>query len=79
MSQLSELLGQPGEGFHARRFLGLALLDVLGTIFLGVVWGTFWKQPLWRSVLGMFVTGEGLHLLFGAPTALLQTLGLFAH
>jgi hypothetical protein len=79
MSQLSELLGRPGEGFHERRFLGLALFDLLGTVVLGVLWGAFWKQPIWRAILGMFVTGEGLHLLFGAPTALLRALRLFVN
>ena len=34
MDKYKDILGKPGEGFHKPRFLGFALLDILGTILI---------------------------------------------
>jgi len=70
------IFGKPGEGAHSRRFFGFALVDLIGTVLLGVMVTYFYGVPLWKSVLGMFILGEILHYLFGSQTAFLTTLGV---
>jgi len=70
------IFGKPGEGAHSRRFFGFALVDLIGTVLLGVMVTYFYGVPLWKSVLGMFVLGEILHYLFGSQTKFLTTLGV---
>jgi hypothetical protein len=66
----------PGEGFHSYRFMGLAVGDTLGTVFLSLFTayltntGFLWNFIIW------FVAGEGLHYLFGTPTAFLKLMGI---
>jgi hypothetical protein len=71
---LANILGEPGKGFHATRFLGLALWDVVGTILIawGVSWWSGWSFG-W-TLLGLFVLAEVLHWLFGVKTAFLKAM-----
>ena len=69
-------LGRPGVGFHARRCLGLACWDVLGTVVLAVVSAWYWKKPLGWMLLVWFVGATVMHVAFGTQTALLRGLGI---
>ncbi|QPB44290.1 hypothetical protein [Medusavirus stheno T3] len=74
LCQYKDLFGQPGEGFHAKRFLGLALFDVLGTVAIIAVL-SFWFNPL--IVTPLVIAGFiFLHWLLCVPTALNKHLGL---
>jgi hypothetical protein len=70
------IFGKPGEGAHSTRFLGYALVDLIGTVLLAILVTYIWNVPLWKSIVGMFILGEVLHYLFGAQTAFLTTLGV---
>ena len=63
-------------GFHDTRIGEFALWDLVGTLVLALVTCFFRKVPFWKSLLGWFVAGEGLHLAFGVQTEFLKYLHL---
>lgn len=67
-------LGVPGQGFHAARFGGVALYDVIGTLILALItaWGL--NIPVWVSIAAWFLVAEFAHWLVGTPTAVLLAL-----
>ena len=71
-------LGVPGQGVHAARIYGYALNDTIMTIIAALITAYFYEIPVWKSLVGWFITGEVLHYLFGVQTALLTTLGIKA-
>jgi ABC-type amino acid transport system permease subunit len=70
------LLGEPGKGVHAARWFGIARNDTIMTIIAAIVTSFFLGVPLLYSILGWFLMGEGFHLIFGTPTAVLKAVGL---
>jgi len=72
----STLLGIPGEGVHAARFLGIALNDTLMTVVAAALTTFFFKINLVTSLVTWFVAGEVLHYLFGVNTAFLKMIGI---
>jgi len=70
------LFGKPGEGAHAYRFMGLAIVDTLLT-FLGAWLITFATgYPILWTFIAFFVLGEILHYAFGTQTAFLTMIGV---
>jgi len=47
LSDFSNNLGEVGKGFHSTRFLGLAIFDVIGTVFLGILLALLFGLPLY--------------------------------
>jgi hypothetical protein len=72
----ANILGTPGEGVHAQRFLGLALNDTIATLVAALLTKWFFDVPLLYSILGWFVAGEFLHYAFGVDTAFLKMIGV---
>lgn len=70
------LLGKRGEGVHSRRFLGLALNDILATIAAAALTSFFFNISFLYSLIGWFLAGEILHYAFGVDTAFLEYIGL---
>jgi hypothetical protein len=64
--------GEPSTGFHATRFMGMALYDILGTIGLALIFSYFTGISIWVSLLGWFVAGEILHWYYGVETAFIK-------
>lgn len=76
LSEYRDIFGVPGEGVHEQRFLGLALMDLLGFILiivLLVMWANVGVVP---ACIGTTVATIGLHWLFGVRTAGNRALGL---
>jgi hypothetical protein len=71
-------LGVPGQGIHAARIYGYALNDTIMTVIAALITAYVYEIPVWKSLVGWFVTGEVLHYLFGVQTAVLTTLGIKA-
>ena len=69
-------LGEPGKGVHAARVGGLARNDMITTIVAAIATSYFLSVPILSSLLGWFLVGEGAHLIFGTPTAVLKMVGL---
>ena len=70
------IFGIPKQGFHAQRFLGIAVNDTLGTIVLALVIAYVFKTNVWKTFLWTFIVGEVLHYLFGVQTAFLEMVGI---
>ena len=70
------ILGIPGQGVHAARFLGLALNDTLMTIAAALITSWLFKTPIVYTLIAWFVVGEVLHYLFGVQTAALDYMGI---
>jgi hypothetical protein len=68
----SNILGIPGQGVHAPRFLGLALNDMIATLVAALLTSWFFKVPLLYSILGWFIAGEVLHYVFCVDTAFMK-------
>ena len=72
----AHVLGAPGQGVHAPRFLGLALNDILATIALALVTSFACGWPFWPVLLVWVLIGEVLHYMFGTQTAFLTMIGV---
>ena len=70
----SALFGTPGEGPHATRIFGVALVDFLLTVLLAAISSYFLKQPFLLHLLFWIIIGEILHYMFGVETAVLKWL-----
>jgi len=69
-------LGVPGEGVHAKRFMGIALYDLLGTVGLAIAtYFVLHIHPIY-AFIGWFVLAEILHYAFGVDTAFLRMIGM---
>jgi hypothetical protein len=72
----AHILGVPGEGVHAQRFMGIALNDTIATFVAALLTAWIFKISFLYSVIGWFVAGEVLHYVFGVNTAFLKMLGI---
>ena len=72
----ANILGTPGQGVHAKRFMGLALNDTLATILAAAITSYFAQINIIYSLAAWFIAGEILHYLFGTNTAFLRMIGL---
>jgi hypothetical protein len=72
----AHILGVPGEGVHAQRFMGLALNDTIATVVAALLTAWIFKISFLYSLIGWFVAGEVLHYAFGVNTAFLKMLGI---
>jgi hypothetical protein len=73
LCEYRDILGKPNEGFHAHRFLGFALFDILGTIFISfMIMLIVGASALNFAIILFCVTllGMFLHWLFCVPTKL---------
>lgn len=72
----ANVLGVPGQGVHATRFLGLSLNDIIATVVAALLTSWFFSIPLFYSIVGWFFAGELLHYTFGVNTAFLKMIGI---
>ena len=72
----ANLLGIPGQGVHAARFLGMAQNDWIMTIIGAILLSFIFQVNVFYSFLGLFVGGELLHYVFGVKSAFLKMIGL---
>ena len=74
--QWEHIFGKPLEGVHTLRFLNTAVVDILGTFIIASLITYFTQFPLVLAIIGTFVVGIILHVLFGVPTNTTKYLGL---
>lgn len=67
---MNNILGIPGEGIH-KHWLGIAIWDVVITIIAAVFLAYTTGQSFMPMLIGLFLVGEGMHLIFGVKTAVL--------
>lgn len=69
LCQYRDSLGKPGEGFHTH-FLGIAILDLLGTILIGyIIWKYTHVNP-WYIILGLTLITIFFHRIFCVNTTI---------
>ena len=76
LCKYKNILGEPGKGVHAKRFLGIALNDTLMTVAGAIILSIIYNIHILYTFTGLFVLGEVLHYLFGVNTAFLKMIGL---
>ena len=74
----ANLFGVPGQGVHATRIFGLALVDTLLTLLLAIATAWATKTAILYNFVFWFVIGELLHYAAGTQTAFLTMLGINA-
>jgi hypothetical protein len=73
----ANLAGPPGTGYHAYRFLGLSVVDIIGTfLFFAVPTAIIFKENVWTHFAVWLVISEIIHYAFGAQTGALTMLGI---
>jgi len=72
----ANILGVPGQGVHAQRFMGLAVNDTIATVVVALLTAWIFNVSFLYSLIGWFVAGEVLHYAFGVNTAFLKMLGI---
>ena len=72
----ANILGVPGEGVHAQRFMGLALNDMIATVVAALLTSWIFNCSIVYSLVLWFIAGEVLHYAFGVNTAFLQMIGI---
>jgi len=68
---VSEILGKPGEGFHAVRVFDLAILDMLWVFIFAFAYTYLMGVDLVVAICRVFVVAQMLHLFFWVETAFL--------
>ena len=70
------MFGKPGEGPHAYRFMGIAVVDTVLTFLAAwlITLGTGYSIQVTFGTL--FILGEVLHYYYGTQTAVLTMLGI---
>jgi hypothetical protein len=64
------LCGQPGEGIHSVRFMGLALVDMLATMGGALAVSRRWRLGFWRALAMLLCVGVATHRMLRINTAL---------
>jgi hypothetical protein len=73
------LAGPPGTGYHSIRFLGLSVVDIVGTFILFAIPSAWlFKGNVWVHFAIWLVISEIFHYAFGSQTAGLTMLGITA-
>lgn len=76
LCEYSDILGKPRTGFHSYRLFDFAILDIIGTILLGVLFAKYYNISYFYGILFMFLLGVFLHWLFCVDTKFMEFLGI---
>jgi len=69
LCKFRDSLGIPGEGVHSKRFLGLALNDIIGTIIIIWILSRLSKLSLMKSSIVIITLTVLIHRIFCVNTA----------
>lgn len=68
LCKYSNMFGKPREGAHSLRVFDIAIVDVLGTIFLAWIISKYYKYNFYKTLLFLFILAIILHRLFCVNT-----------
>jgi len=68
LCKYKNIFGEPGTGVHSIRLFNIAVVDVIGTIILAVIFSKITKINLLVSMLLMFILGIIVHRIFCVNT-----------
>lgn len=70
LCQYKNILGKVGEGVHAVRFMGVAIVDVLLTILGSYMLTLIFHWNFWITLIIVFILGIILHRVFCVRTTI---------
>ena len=76
LCKYKDIFGKPGEGVHAYRFLGVAIVDVLFTFLLAYAIHHFAGTGFWITLTALVILALALHWAFCVKTSVTVYLGL---
>lgn len=62
------IFGEPNTGIHKKRFLGIALNDLLGTIIIAFLISLIYKTQFILTFVILFIIAQILHIVFCVNT-----------
>lgn len=76
LCEYSNILGEPRVGFHSYRLFDFAILDIIGTILLGILLARYYKLNYFIGIIIMFIIGILAHWLFCVDTKFMEFLNI---
>jgi len=70
LCKYKNILGEPDKGIHSYRLFGLAIADVIMTLFAAFLISYFFKYKFLYTSIFLFVLGIILHRLFCVRTTI---------
>ena len=70
LCKYKHIFGKEREGIHKYRIFDIAIVDVIGTILLGVVIAYYFKLNYYITILLLFIIAIILHRLFCVNTTI---------
>ena len=68
--EYKDILGKPNEGIHKYRFMGVAIMDVIFTIFGGIILSKMLGKDVYKITIGLFIIGIMMHRIFCVRTTI---------
>lgn len=68
LCKYKDILGVPGEGIHSIRFMNIAIIDVLMTIFTAIILSYIFDESFVCICSILFILGIVLHRIFCVDT-----------
>ena len=68
------MFGKPGEGIHARRFMGVAFWDLFMTVVAAIILAHYMKWNAMTTFAALFAVGELAHWWVGVDTAVMRAI-----
>ena len=70
LCKYKDIIGKPGEGAHAYRFLGISIVDVLTVLLAAFLISWIYKISLFYTIIPLFFSGIIVHRMFCVHTAM---------
>ena len=67
-----DVFGKPRQGIHSYRFLGIAIVDSVLTIFLAFLLAWLLNKSFIWTLIILFVIGQLMHILFCVGTSFIN-------
>ena len=68
LCKYKDIAGKPKEGIHSYRLFDIAIVDVIGTVLIGMLINVATGWNVWLCIIAMFVLGIIAHRLFCVNT-----------
>jgi len=66
----STIFGYPNQGIHSYRLFNIAIVDVIGTLFIGYIINKITKIKLYIINIVLFIIGIIMHKIFCVNTTI---------
>jgi len=69
---INDIFGNPNEGIHSYRFLGMASVDLLFTFLGSILIAKIFKLSITTTFIWLFCIGQILHYSFNVKTSFIK-------